>query len=125
MIRAVKNWPIAAAATMAIVMESSIVMRRSRMFSKVSLRIGQPPTRRPTDADHAHCGERLPKLEPDCPRGERYEDYPGRFGPVEAMAMIVTILMVIVMIVAVMIVLRSISLVQYDGGGWTRIRLFR
>ena len=48
MIRAVKNSPIAAAATMAMVMESSIVMRRSRMFSKASLRMGQPPTTRPT-----------------------------------------------------------------------------
>ena len=47
MISAVKNWPIAAAATMAIVMESSIVMRRSRTFSNASLRMGQQPTRRP------------------------------------------------------------------------------
>jgi len=48
MTRAVKNSPIAAAAAMAIVIDSSIVMRRSTMFSKASFRIGQPPIRRPT-----------------------------------------------------------------------------
>ena len=47
---------MAAAATMAIVIDSSIVMRRSRRFSKASLRIGQPPIRRPSDADHADRG---------------------------------------------------------------------
>ena len=125
MIRAVKNWPIAAAATMAIVMESSIVMRRSRMFSKASLRMGQPPTSEARDADHAHRRERLPKLEPHRHCGKRDEGNAGRFGPVEAMAMIVAILMVVVMIVAVVIVLRPISLVQYAGRGCTHIRLFR
>lgn len=45
--KAVKNWPMIAAAAMAIVIDSSIVMRRSTMFSKASLRIGQPPINSP------------------------------------------------------------------------------
>jgi hypothetical protein len=48
MTKAVKNSPMAAAATMAIVIDSSIVMRRSTILSKASFRIGQPPIRRPT-----------------------------------------------------------------------------
>ena len=46
MTSAVKNSPMPAAATMAMVMESSIVMRRARRFSKASFKIGQPPTTR-------------------------------------------------------------------------------
>jgi hypothetical protein len=34
---------MAAAATIAIVIDSSIVILRSRMFSKASFKIGQPP----------------------------------------------------------------------------------
>ena len=48
MTRAVKNSPIAAAATIAMVIDSSIVMRRARRFSNASLKMGQPPTSKPT-----------------------------------------------------------------------------
>ena len=44
MTRAVKNSPIAAKATIAMLMESSMVIRRATMFSAASLKIGQPPT---------------------------------------------------------------------------------
>jgi len=39
---AVNNSPMAAAATIAMVIDSSMVMRRSRMFSNASWKIGQP-----------------------------------------------------------------------------------
>ena len=86
-------------------------MRRSRMFSKRFLENGPTADEEARDADHAHRRERLPKLEPHRHCGKRDEGNAGRFGPVEAMAMIVAILMVVVMIVAVVIVLRPISLV--------------
>ncbi|MGO8920134.1 MAG: hypothetical protein ACLQJR_29905 [Stellaceae bacterium] len=47
MTKAVKNSPIAAAATIAMLMDSSMVIRRSTMFSNASLQIGQPPISRP------------------------------------------------------------------------------
>lgn len=47
MTSAVRNSPIAAAATMAIVIDSPMVMRRSTTFSKASLRIVLPPIRTP------------------------------------------------------------------------------
>jgi hypothetical protein len=80
------------------------------MFSKASLRMGQPTATRPATPIAAHRRERLPKLEPHRYRGKRDESNAGRFGPVEGMAMI---LMVVELIVAVMIVLRPNSLVQY------------
>ena len=45
---AVKNSPMASAATRAIVIESSMVIRRSRTFSHASWKIGQPPPIVPT-----------------------------------------------------------------------------
>jgi hypothetical protein len=45
MTRAVKNSPIANAARRAIVIESSIVILRSTMFSNASLKMGYPPMR--------------------------------------------------------------------------------
>ncbi len=45
--RAVKNSEIAAAAMMAIDMESSMVIRLARRFSSASLKMGQPPTPKP------------------------------------------------------------------------------
>ena len=48
MTRAVKNWPMAAAATMAMTIESSMVIRRARIFSSASAKIGQPPITMPT-----------------------------------------------------------------------------
>jgi len=47
MMSAVKNSEIAAAAMMAMDIESSIVMRLAKRFSSASLKIGQPPMRRP------------------------------------------------------------------------------
>jgi len=47
MTNAVKNSEIAAAAKMAIVMDSSMVIRRACRFSAASLKMGQPPTPRP------------------------------------------------------------------------------
>ena len=47
MTSAVKNSEIAAAATMAMVMESSMVMRRARAFFAASFTMGHPPMRRP------------------------------------------------------------------------------
>jgi hypothetical protein len=47
MISAVKKSEIAAAATIAIVIESSIVIRLARKFAAASLKIGQPPIRTP------------------------------------------------------------------------------
>ena len=44
---AVKNSEIAAAASSASDIESSIVIRRAAMFSMASLKIGHPPTRTP------------------------------------------------------------------------------
>ena len=43
MIKAVRNSPMTSAATRAMVMESSIVIRRSRMLCQASRKIGQPP----------------------------------------------------------------------------------
>ena len=45
MTRAVKNSPIARAERRAMVIESSIVIFRSTMFSKASLKMGYPPIR--------------------------------------------------------------------------------
>ena len=45
MTRAVKNSPIAKAERRAMVIESSIVIFRSTMFSKASLKMGYPPIR--------------------------------------------------------------------------------
>ena len=47
MISAVKNSEMAAAATMAMDMESSIVIRLATRFSTASLKIGQQPIKRP------------------------------------------------------------------------------
>src|SRR4029077_1812745 len=40
---AVKNWPTTSAATRAMVIDSSMVIRRARRFSTASLKIGYPP----------------------------------------------------------------------------------
>ena len=45
MTRAVKNSPITKAESNAMVIESSIVIFRSTMFSKASLKMGYPPIR--------------------------------------------------------------------------------
>ena len=47
MTRAVKISPIASAAASAIVIESSMVIRRSRRWLQASWTIGQPPTSMP------------------------------------------------------------------------------
>jgi hypothetical protein len=88
-------------------MESSIVMRCARTFSKVSLRIGQPPTRRPTPP--ISCREGFPKLEPYCRCRKGYERNPGGFRPVQAMTMIVATFVAVAMIMIVVIVPRLIS----------------
>ncbi len=47
MTRAVKNSEMAAAAIMAIDVDSSIIIRLANRFSTASLKIGQPPITRP------------------------------------------------------------------------------
>ena len=48
--RAVKNSPIAEAATRAMVMDSSMVMRPFNRSANASLKIGNPPIRIPASA---------------------------------------------------------------------------
>src|ERR1700756_831730 len=56
MTRAVKNSPINKAERRAMVIESSIVIFRSTMFSKASLKIGYPPIRVATMPITLMCG---------------------------------------------------------------------
>ena len=55
-INAVTNSPMASAASSAIVIDSSIVIRRSRMFSHASWKIGQPPIRVPSSPNTLRRG---------------------------------------------------------------------
>ena len=69
MMSAVKKSEIAAAATIAMLMDNSIVIRRAATFSAASLKIGHPPIRTPSYADQADARERFPQVEPH--RGRR------------------------------------------------------
>jgi hypothetical protein len=91
--RAVKNSPIAAAATIAMLMESSMVIRRATMFSAASLKIGQPPTITPDDA---HTRKRLPETKPHHPRGQCDECDAGSLPPLEDMLVVMLIVAVVV-----------------------------
>ena len=83
MTSAVKNSEMAAAATMAIDMESSIVMRRARRFSNASLIDRPAADREARDPDHADRAQRLPQSKPDGSRRKRNHDNTYRFRPLE------------------------------------------
>ena len=73
---AVEHSPIARAAPMAMVIDSSIVMRRSRREENASRKIGWPPTRIAAIPITLKCGKRLPDAEPDSAGGERHQADP-------------------------------------------------
>ena len=83
MTSAVKNSPMAAPATMAMVIDSSIVMRRLMMFSTASLKIGQPPISEADDADDADRRKRLPDPEPHGRSHDGHKGNTGGFEPLE------------------------------------------
>ncbi len=74
MTRAVKNSPIASADISAIVIESSIVMRRSTMFSNASLKMVSAD-QRSGQANNANPVERFPEMKPDsrCRESDKYD----------------------------------------------------
>ena len=81
MMSAVKNSEIAAAATMAMVMESSIVIRRAARFSAASLKIGQPPITMPRMPSRLMLVKRLPQIATNRKRGERHHGDASRPDP--------------------------------------------
>ena len=62
---AVKNSEMAAAATIAIDMDSSMVIRFATRFSRASLKMGQPPTNKPATPITLMARKRLPQAPPD------------------------------------------------------------
>ena len=88
MTSAVKNSPIAAAATIAIVIDNSIVMRREIRFSNASLKIWPTADKQADHTDHADALDRLPDAKPH--RRGRYGDERDTrcFQPLEGMVVL-------------------------------------
>ena len=97
MTSAVKNSPIAAAATIAIVIDSSMVMRRSTIFSKASLTIGQPPIANPR-TPITLIRERLQDAEPHGRRSKADDGDANGFRPPEGVVVFVFLAVILAVV---------------------------
>src|SRR6266436_4133836 len=98
MTRAVKNSPIAAAATIAMLMDSSMVIRRAAMFSAASLKIGQPPTVTPRTPRTLTLASGSHRRNPHRRRGQGDERDAGSLRPREGMLAVMLIVVIVVVV---------------------------
>ena len=81
--------------TMAMVIDSSIVMRSLKMSSNGRLEDRPAPDRETERADHAECGKGLPNVEPHCSGSGGDQADANGLGPCECV--VVPILMITIM----------------------------
>ena len=80
--RAVKNSPIAEAATKAMVMDNSMVIRPLNRSANASLKMGNPPIRIPVSARKSTPWKRGTTREPNQHDHQGNETYPQPLAPV-------------------------------------------